>query len=361
MLFGLVVSAQPAVAQEPVVENRTQPREHVVRRGDTLWGLARTYLMNAFLWPRIFDANRSVVEDPHWIYPNERLMIPGLEDTLAVPISVTERPAGIEPSGMTPATPSRSRFYQPPAPLREEREEVVQQVVAQEMPYIVTPAEHAAAPWLADTAALGTVGQMIRLADPTRRNDKLPSRLHPYDHLYVGRMRGAAPAPGTELLIVGVRDEVEGFGNKVVPVARVSVVEPTRDGFVAAVTHQYGEAKAGDLVIPAPGQPSLPRGVPSDVSDGARGQLLAFLDEDPLKGNPDMAFIDMGSGEVGLGDLLTVYLPEDIAGGSELQTARIARLKVIRTESSSATVRVLQVENTGLAHGMPVRVTQRSP
>lgn len=362
-LFVLALSAVPAAAQAPVVETRTQPREHVVRRGDTLWDLARTYLMNAFLWPRIFDANRSVVEDPHWIYPDERLTIPGLEDTLAVPIAISERPAGIVPSqAAAPPGMGRSRFYRPTeaAPAQAE-EQVVDVSRPAEQPYAVTPAEHASAAWLADTASLGAVGQMTRLADPTRRDDRLPSRIHPFMQIYVGRLRAEAPAAGTELLIVGVRDAVEGFGHKVVPLARVRVIEQAEGSVVAEVVKQYGEARAGDLVIPAPAEPAMPRSMASDVSNGAQGELIAFLDEDPLKGNPDQGFIDLGSDQVGLGDVLTVYLPADVAGGTELQSARVARLKVIRTEEGSSTVRVLQVQHTGLAHGMPVRVTQRTP
>jgi hypothetical protein len=88
-------------------------REHVVRRGDTLWELARSYLANPFLWPQIFEANRGVVENPHWIYPAEKLLIPGLAG---------ERlPAPADQAGMTFAVraqprsaSARTRFYQPP-------------------------------------------------------------------------------------------------------------------------------------------------------------------------------------------------------------------------------------------------------
>lgn len=351
-----VATARPAAAQTPVVESRSQPREHLVRRGDTLWDLARTYLMNAFLWPRIFEANRSVVENPHWIYPDERLTIPGLEDTLAVPLGQAEGVELLPSEAMPPAGQGRSRFYQaPPAPA--EVEVVTQE---RELPYAVTPAEHEAAAWLADTTALGAVGRLVWPADPTRRDDKLGSRVHPYMLVYIGQLTGSAPADGTELLLVGTRELVPGYGHKVVPMARVRVVERAGDAVVAEIVKQYGEARTGDMAIPVPPEPTFPRGLPSDVVDGARGRLIAFLDEDPLKGNPDHAFIDLGSSSVGLGDVLTVYLPPEVAGGTELQTARVARLKVIRADASSSTVRVLSVRHTGLANGMPVRVTQRT-
>lgn len=69
--------AAPLAAQEPAgLPEKASGREHVVRKGDTLWDLAKLYLTNPFLWPLLYEANRGTVEDPNLIYPNERLVIP---------------------------------------------------------------------------------------------------------------------------------------------------------------------------------------------------------------------------------------------------------------------------------------------
>ena len=357
MLITLVASVSSASAQETV--QSTQPREHVVRRGDTLWDLSRTYLMNPFLWPRLFEANRSVVEDPHWIYPDERLMIPGLVDTLAVPISVTE--AELPTQAAAPQRPDRrSRFYQPTPVTREDTAAAQYEVRAREEPYVVAPSEYAAAPWLADTASIGISGQVQRLADPAQVDDRLPSRLHPFDRIYINRLRAGVPAVGDSLLVVGVRDEVPGYGHKVVPLALVVVEEHAENSVIAAVVHQYGEAVAGNMVIPAEARPEMPRGTPEAVTDGPAGSIVAFLEDDPLKGSADQGFIDLGGDQVSLGDILEAYLPAEKAGGTELRAARVARLKVVRTGDQSSTVRVLQVLNTRLGAGLMVRVRERT-
>ena len=56
--------------------NPAPQRTHTVVKGNTLWGLAQKYYGQGVLWPRIFDANRSKIKDPHWIYPGQVFVIP---------------------------------------------------------------------------------------------------------------------------------------------------------------------------------------------------------------------------------------------------------------------------------------------
>lgn len=64
--------SRPPAAAKP----KPKPRRHRVVRGDTLWGIARRYYGRGTLWPRIYDANRKIIRDPHWIYPNQLFVIP---------------------------------------------------------------------------------------------------------------------------------------------------------------------------------------------------------------------------------------------------------------------------------------------
>src|ERR1700682_4166106 len=50
------------------------PEEYVIVKGDTLWDLSQKFLNNPWYWPKIWSLNPSI-ENPHWIYPGNRLRI----------------------------------------------------------------------------------------------------------------------------------------------------------------------------------------------------------------------------------------------------------------------------------------------
>ncbi len=58
------------------------PVYHYVRRGDTLWGLCDRYHGNPWAWPRVWAYNPQV-ENPHWIYPGDRLRLREGDDAKA--------------------------------------------------------------------------------------------------------------------------------------------------------------------------------------------------------------------------------------------------------------------------------------
>ena len=80
-LFPALVAAQGEAAQT-----------HTVRRGDTLWDIAKQYLGDAFRWPEIDRRNKSTLEDPNRIYPEQFIIISG--DVMATPSTPSETPSG---------------------------------------------------------------------------------------------------------------------------------------------------------------------------------------------------------------------------------------------------------------------------
>lgn len=75
-------ASDPAPAVGPIARPVPPPpppapaRRYTVVRGDCLWTIAGRFYGNPFLWPRIFDANRNQIRDPHWIFPSQVFVIP---------------------------------------------------------------------------------------------------------------------------------------------------------------------------------------------------------------------------------------------------------------------------------------------
>ena len=69
--MSLFVEAEPASLR--VIEGA--PAVYTVKKGDTLWAIAAYYLASPWRWPELWQANRSEVADPHWIYPGDQLYL----------------------------------------------------------------------------------------------------------------------------------------------------------------------------------------------------------------------------------------------------------------------------------------------
>ncbi len=372
---GLIAPAGPAAAQEPTeAPEKASGREHVVRRGDTLWDLASFYLSNHFLWGLIYEANRGVVEDPHWIYPAERLIIPGLPPAqrdaaaaAAVPgEAAVEGEAPPAPPAAKASEPQRTRFYRRPegptpaeAPVSGGDPERLDLMVPQ-----VRPGEFYAAPWLDSPDRLVRVGQVVSVAGRRALESRISETVHPYDRIYLRYAESAPPQVGDRLLLVQPGREVDDWGRVIEPMAIATVAEVDEETMTAVVDEQFGRLEEGAYALPLEPYPGLVEMPPQPVETGPQGRLIAFEASQPLPSPRDRAFIDLGR-EDGLevGDELVAYVPPRGAPGSgvTLPSEEVARLRVLRVAERSATVQVVRLEQPTLRAGLPVRLIAKRP
>lgn len=77
--FMVVVQSNKATVKKGSTTPKVNPksnRVYVVRRGDTLWAIAKKYYGSGLQYPKIFNANRDKIKNPNLIYPGQKLVIP---------------------------------------------------------------------------------------------------------------------------------------------------------------------------------------------------------------------------------------------------------------------------------------------
>ena len=69
-------ATQVAQAGVPLSElAKDAPDEYVVKHGDTLWEISGKFLRSPWHWPQLWGMNMAEIQNPHLIYPGQRLVL----------------------------------------------------------------------------------------------------------------------------------------------------------------------------------------------------------------------------------------------------------------------------------------------
>jgi hypothetical protein len=408
-LFALTLIPGLASAQAAA------PQTHTVRKGDTLWDLAKQYRGDPFLWPDLYRINTSVVEDPHWIYPGEVLSLTAADSVKAVPAADTPEP----PAPVAAAVPTDSAVItravaqapvadttavvdssEAPAPTgdvpSDSSAEPNQKTLAQltavsanqqsdgsglfgpkrskvleeslkaytHQPYrALRRSEFYSSGFLTENDNL-PFGKVLGPVVPQQiRASSVNASALPYALVAIEAPRNATYQIGDTLLVVQLGGELGKHGNVVIPTGLAQVTDTVQGRYVASVVATYGPIRLGQRVLPA--EKFSPSGeahaVP--VTDGIRATFLGGPSRQDLKAPQMVVFLDKGRQDgVAAGDMFEIRRrAERLADGRQLINDVMATLQIVHVREHTATARVLNVLSPDIAPGADARQVAKLP
>lgn len=382
-----LMAAVPVIAS---AQGGPVPDSHTVRKGDTLWDLAKTYFGDPLVWPQIYKLNTAVVEDPHWIYPGEVLQLtgtgggvipsqPAAEPTPPVavapevapaaegpPPAAEGPPAQVEPEvyAEVPVQPSggRARGAGPipgdPVALFG----VVGATSAEQMleahaqrPYrALRPGEFYSAGFLTENQKL-PFGQVMGDVTPLQvANLEPPSTASQFSKIGIIPPKGAAYQVGDSLLLAQVLTSYAGFGDIVWPTGIARVVEVGPKQTTAIVLNQFERIRIGQVALP------LERFVPGGagqavpVSDGIEAWVVEARSDNILTEQQSILFLDKGRADgVAPGDVFELWrTPEERYDVAATIAEPMARVQIVRVGEHTSSALVVRIIDSNLKPGL---------
>ncbi|GAC1672080.1 MAG: LysM peptidoglycan-binding domain-containing protein [Steroidobacteraceae bacterium] len=201
-------------AGEPVL-NPNAPESYVVKRGDTLWGIAKVFLRDAWFWPEIWQVNPQI-QNPHLIYPGDTLRLVYIDgrptimlqrgDAARVLPRVRSQPLDAAVTTIPYATVAA--FMSKPSVLAKEQIKSAPYVLAtRDMHVVMADGDTLYARGFSEPVALGSHYNVVRVGDALRDPDD--NRIVGYDGIFTGAGRVTRSGDPVTLIMTESARETE--------------------------------------------------------------------------------------------------------------------------------------------------------
>ena len=366
-------TARDTTARDAVVAQDTtsgRPATHTVKKGDTLWDLARVYLGDPFLWPEIYRINTTVVEDPHWIYPGEVLRLPGGNG--GEPVVVAEGPTQVDSGPAGPTGPVEELPAETSGPTMFSRAGQSRVALGSrrlsdtpiDPPPVVREWEYYAAPFVLNAQQRRGAGLLVESSEmPGIASARGRSAVQTYELVYV-RIRGEVPARGSRYLVFRDGPDIDGVGRLVIPTG-VAVVEAAREGEAASlrVVRHFHDVHLGDRLIPLESFTPAPAQARTPIEGGAESRIAYIVGEPDLASIQHYIIVKVGARDgVRTGDAFEIFRERKRGAlGDRLPEERIAEATAVRVDERSATLIVTGQRHPAIREGARTRVIARMP
>ncbi|HUK64837.1 MAG TPA: LysM peptidoglycan-binding domain-containing protein, partial [Dongiaceae bacterium] len=358
------LATAPLLAQEPT----PMPATHTVKRGDTLWDIAKLYLNDPFLWPEIYRLNTELVEDPHWIYPGEVLKLPGSGGAQVVSEDQVEKTQPQVAEQAKPAVVGTTVFSvaNKRRVLSSSRFGGTANTYAHTA---VRAGEYYAAPWIDKSHGPSAYGEIVRTANmPGQVRGVQRDKFTTEDYIFVTMPKGVVPAKGDQFVTYRLGEDF-GNGTQVVQPTGIIKVEEVNgtDAVLARVTTFFGGVLLGQRIVPLEHFTMNPDARPAPLLLGTEGKVVWIPPQITVGSKQDYILLDVGLKDgVKVGDQFTIYKPR---GTLQLADARkvgipevsIGIVQIVKVTDYGATAVVVDVRYPSIIAGSYARLTARMP
>jgi LysM repeat protein len=322
-----------AAAQGGLALNPNAPDSYVVKRGDTLWGIAKVFLRDPWFWPEIWQVNPQV-QNPHLIYPGDTLRLVYIDgrptitlqrgDAARVLPRVRSQP--LEGAITTIPYETVAAFMSKPSVLAQEQIKGAPYVLAtRDMHVVMADGDTLYARGFSSPVELGTHYNVVRVGDALRDPDD--DRVVGYDGIFTGS--GHVTRGGDPVTLI--------------------------------MTESARETEAGDKLFA--GGVDVPLDfIPSSPKTKINGRIMAVSDGVNVIGQYQVVVINRGARDgLAPGNVLAVFeagpVIRDTANKGFLGSmTRLAATKVRLPDERSGTFMVFKTFDT-LSYGLIMEAT----
>jgi hypothetical protein len=370
------LAAQDSTQSTPQAEPPAPGGTHTVKKGDTLWDIAKQYLNDPFLWPEIYRINTDVVEDPHWIYPNEVLKLPAnaavattatdvttVVDDRMSPMPSTSLIDAPRPTGATVFSLSASR-----------RVATVSRFGASATAFphpAVRVGETFAAPWVDRMNGPSEQGTIVGSAEIAGIATTSPrSRMLNEERAYITLPKDIVPARGDRYLAFQLGPVLENGSQMVEPTGVVEVERAENgDASTVRIITQYSNVEAGQGIVPIDHFTLGNDARPAPLMLGTEGHVIFVPDHSVLPTVQSYVVIDVTAKDgAKIGDQYTLFEPRRkvLVKGRGDETAmvpeeRVALGQVVKVTDRGTTLILVDQQNPAVKVGTKARLTARMP
>lgn len=378
----------------PVATDTTAGQRHLVKKGDTLWDLAHTYLSDPFRWPEIYRMNTDLVRDPHWIYPGQKLRIPGVGGTpgvVGMGGASSDSAGGADSVGGAPAArlavADATTPYYRPRQLSEQSTGPTVFALTPEQRYsqdptlsaspgsyphpVVRRGEFEAAPWVDREGGPRGAGELVGSAQiPGIAEASQRTRLSTEERAYITLPSGATASVGQRFVVFALGPLLPDGSQVMVPtgIMQVERTGGTGEATTARLVQAFGAVILGQKIEPLD-QFNMPADVlPQPTTIGTESSVVAVPSGVVLPTIQRYVILGTTAKDgVQMGDEFTLYRPgkeadlPSASGTVRLPEEPIAVAQVVRVTDRGTTAIIVSQREPAIAAGVHARLTAKMP